>query len=266
MVNLTSLRIAFVTFTSANDFHALILKLLRLKELSLLWISSPKRKLPIEVPNPCSGPALERIRVDSGSKNFGLLPYLLHAGLRTVYIDALQYLELISPAVDGLKALCEILQIARSLRHLNLAVLQSTLCRWTSPAPLPLMGLESFVIELGYQFDSERSDLFLMRWLAASFDAISKPSSLQSLDLKVILFRNHGLQEDDDQMWLPCTRLDDALHCAELAQLRQLTIRILWSHLSEDAIVSARDFMISRFPLALKRGILVVTEEKDQLG
>ncbi|KAK0199657.1 hypothetical protein DFS33DRAFT_1387967 [Desarmillaria ectypa] len=263
MVNLTSLKIAFIRFSSGNDFHAPILKILRLKELSLFWISSPKRKLPIEVPNPCSGPALERIRIEGGDKKVGLLPSFLQVGLRAVYIDALQYLELALPAEEDLRALCEILHVARSLRHVILSAVQFTLRRWPSPATLPLMGLESFAVELFYQNNNERTDICLMRWLAASLYAISKPSSLRTLDLKVILFRNHQLREDDGEMWLLCTRLDGALQRAELAQLRQLTIRILGNHLSEDAIVSARALTISRFPLALKRGILVVTDNED---
>ncbi|KAK0186331.1 hypothetical protein F5146DRAFT_127479 [Armillaria mellea] len=205
MVNLTSLRIAFVSFSSGNDFHACIFKLLRLKELSLFCISSDKPNFCIEALSPCSGPALESIKIEGGDKNTGLLPSFLHAGLRMVYVDNLKYLELRSPAEEDVRALCEILPVARSLRHLNLVAVQSTLQQWPGLATLPLTGsdshcLESLVIELGYQIDDERTDVCLMRWVAASFYAISKPFSLRSFELKVVLSGENKLWEDDAEM------------------------------------------------------------------
>ncbi len=126
MVNLTSLRIAFVSFSSGTDFHACIFKLLRLKEHSLFCISNDKRNFSIKVLGPCSGPALESIQIEGGDKNIGLLPSFLHTELRTVYMDTLKYLELRSPAEEDLHSLCEIWHVARSLRHLSLVAIQST--------------------------------------------------------------------------------------------------------------------------------------------
>ncbi|KAK0211901.1 hypothetical protein IW262DRAFT_340152 [Armillaria fumosa] len=220
MVNLTSLRMAFVSFSSGDDFHACIFKLLRLKELSLFCISSDKPDFSIETLSPCSGPALESIKIEGGDKNIGLLPSFLLTGLRAVYMDALKYLELRSPAEEDLQVLCEIYQVARSLRLLSLVAVQSTLHQWPGLATLPLTGLESLIVELCYQIDDERSDIHVMRWLAASFDAISKPTSLRSFELKVVLSGKNKLREDDAEIWLSCTRLDGALHQPELAQFR----------------------------------------------
>lgn len=103
----------------------------------------------------------------------------------------------------------------------------SAVHQWPGLATLPLTGLESLVIELCYQIDDERTDICLLKWLTASLYAISKPSSLWSFELKVMLSGENKLWEDDAEMCLLCTRLDGALHRAELAQLRQLTIRIL---------------------------------------
>ncbi|PBK81321.1 hypothetical protein ARMGADRAFT_785270 [Armillaria gallica] len=112
MVNLTSLKINFVCFPSGDAFYVRILKLLKLKELCLYWISGHKRHLPIKVRNPHSGPALETIRIEGGHKGIGILPSLL----RQVYIDALQYLELILPAEEDMHALCTISHVAGSLK------------------------------------------------------------------------------------------------------------------------------------------------------
>lgn len=261
MVNLTSLKLAFVSFSSGDDFHACIVKLLRLKELFLYCISCDKPNFFIEALSPCSSPALESIKIVGGDKNIGLLPSFLHTGLRTVYMDALKYLELCSPAEEDVHALCEIYRVARSLKQLSLVDVQFTLQQWRGLAKLPLTGLGSLVVELCYQMDDERSDIHLMRWLATSFDTISKPTSLRSFELKVVLSGRNKLREDDAEMWLSCTRLDGALHQAELAQLQQLTIRIP-GFLSENEVNSARTLMISGFPLALERGILVVTAQQ----
>ncbi|PBK64889.1 hypothetical protein ARMSODRAFT_455119 [Armillaria solidipes] len=137
MVNLTSLRIAFVSFSSGDDFHACIFKVLRLKELSLFCISSDKRNFSIKVLSPCSGPALENIQIEGGDKNIGLLPSFLHTRLR---MDTLKYLELRSPTEEDVHALCEILRVARSLRHLSLVAVQSTLHQWPGLATLPFNG------------------------------------------------------------------------------------------------------------------------------
>ncbi len=81
MVNLTSLRIAFVSFSSGTDFHACIFKLLRLKEHSLFCISNDKRNFSIKVLGPCSGPALESIQIEGGDKNIGPSAVLFAHGI-----------------------------------------------------------------------------------------------------------------------------------------------------------------------------------------
>lgn len=146
MVNLTSLRIAFVSFSSGNGFHACIFKLLRLKELSLFCISSDKGNFSIEVLGPCSGPALESIQIEGGDKNIGLLPSFLHTELRAVHMDTLKYLELRSPVEEDLHALCEIFRVSSSLRHLSLVAVQSTRERRSS---LSLFGSRSRYSPIG---------------------------------------------------------------------------------------------------------------------
>ncbi|KAK0470943.1 hypothetical protein IW261DRAFT_920405 [Armillaria novae-zelandiae] len=171
MVNLTSLKLAFISFSSGDDFHACICKLLRLKELSLFCISSDKQDFSIKAFSPCSGPALERIKFEGGDENIGLLQSFLHTGLRAVYMDTLKYLELSSPAEEDLHTLNEIYRVAKSLRQLSLVDVQSNLHQRPGLAMLPLTGLKSLVVELCYQIDDERTDIHLLRWLVASFDS-----------------------------------------------------------------------------------------------
>ncbi|KAK0433804.1 hypothetical protein EV421DRAFT_1374422 [Armillaria borealis] len=123
MSNLTSLKIQFIKLANIGDLHAHVFQLLGLKQFSLDGLYYDKEGPPFSPPPTRRGPALERIDIVADG-NLHLLPSFFHAGLRSVYIDSLQYLEVDKPSEKDLHVLSELTRVAGSLKHLRLLEVQ----------------------------------------------------------------------------------------------------------------------------------------------
>ncbi|KAK0451341.1 uncharacterized protein EV420DRAFT_712823 [Desarmillaria tabescens] len=262
MINLTSLKIQFIKLAKICDLHAHDFQLLGLKQFSLDGFYYDKEGPPFS-PSPTQrGPALERMNLVVDG-NLHLLPSFFHAGLRSVYIDALQYLEVDKPAEKDLRVLSELTRAAGSLKHLRLLEVQWDVRHWPDPPTLALTGLETLSMEIWYKDDLARIDLCLLRWLIISLSSMDEVSSLQSLELKLKCWEDSELQEVDE-MWLLWMQLDVVLSRPNLSRLHQLTIKISGEETTEEGLLYAQTLTNHRFPLAQERGILMVcTDDED---
>ncbi|SJL08966.1 uncharacterized protein ARMOST_12342 [Armillaria ostoyae] len=262
MNNLTSLKIQFIKLANIGDLHAHVVQLLGLKQFSLDGLYYDKEGPPFSPPPTRRGPALERIDIVADG-NLHLLPSFFHAGLRSVYIDSLQYLEVDKPSEKDLHVLSELTRVAGSLKHLRLLEVQWDVRHWPDPPALVLTGLETLSMEVWYKDDLARIDLYLLRWLIGSLSSIDETSSLQYLELKLKCWEDSELQEVDE-MWLLWMKLDDVLSRPDLSRLHQVKIKITGEETTEEGLLYAQALTGHRFPLALERGILMVcTDEED---
>lgn len=132
MSNLTSLKIQFIKLANIGDLHARVCQLLGLKQFSLDGLYYDKEGPPFSPLPTRRGPALERMDIVADG-NLHLLPSFFHAGLRSVYIDSLQYLEVDKPSEKDLHVLSELTRVAGSLKHLRLLEV-----RWDGMCTLPI--------------------------------------------------------------------------------------------------------------------------------
>ncbi|KAG7441508.1 uncharacterized protein BT62DRAFT_481047 [Guyanagaster necrorhizus] len=263
MANLTSLKIQFIKLAKICDLHAHVFQLLALKEFSLDAFYYDQEGPPFSPLLPTRrGPALERMVIEVDG-NLHLLPSFFHAGLRSVYVDTLQYLEVDKPSEKDLHVLSKLTRIAGSLKHLRLLEIQWDVRHWPNPPALALTGLESLSMEIWYKDDLARIDLCILRWLIGSLSSMDKASSLQSLELKLKCWEDSELREVDE-MWLLWMRLDDVLSRPDLSRLCELRVKISGEETTKEGLLHAQALTDSRFPLALERGILVVcTDDED---
>ncbi|KAK0199661.1 hypothetical protein DFS33DRAFT_1278144 [Desarmillaria ectypa] len=255
MINLTSLKIQFIKLAKIRDLHTHVFQLLGLKQFSLDGFYYDKEGPPFSPPPTQRGPALERMDLVVDG-NLHLLPSFFHAGLRSVYIDTLQYLEVDKPAEKDLRVLSELTRVAGSLKHLRLLEVQWDVRHWPDPPTLVLTGLETLSMEMWYKDDLARIDLCLLRWLISSLSSMDETLSLQSLELKLKCWEDSELQEVDE-MWILWMQLDGILSRANLSRLRQLRVKISGEETTEEGLLYAQSLTNHRFLLALQRGILM---------